>query len=345
MAEEAQKAPQPQTNQGQVDIAFAPEPDLDKLLSATPGFEKLFGEESGKDKEPKKEPAPKDAVVEAPPEETEESQQIELPEALPLEEEPAPTEEEKEEQPHDAVQKRIDELTAKRKGAEEKAAKLETEINDLKAKLAAPPRIAPSERSPLANVNTLEEVKNRLELAQLAENWATRNLDGGEIPVGNGQTQFVEASTAREILARAREMISKHVPIRTDYLIKKAAYDNEAKVFYPALFKAGSVDQLSYNEWIKALPQLAEYPDLALIVGDALAGARIREAKKKGRGNGNVQIPPLSKATPAASQKVPSKRALSSAELGQIASNPDGNMLDRFVSQLIDDAATQRSKR
>src|SRR5262245_57972621 len=96
-----------------------PEPDLDKLLAATPEFAELFGEpkkESGTT-EPQKEPA-QDAVEESP-----------APEVLPSEETPPeePATEEPVEEPKepDAVQKRIDQLTAQRKTAEEKAAKLD----------------------------------------------------------------------------------------------------------------------------------------------------------------------------------------------------------------------------
>lgn len=345
MAEDTK--PQPQTNQAPVDIANAPEPDLDKLLAATPQLAALFGEEkkSGKT-EPTKEPVQN--AVEAPPEQEEESQQIELPEALPLEEPEQPAEESKEEEPkpeHDAIQKRIDELTAKRKTAEEKAARLEAEIADLKIKLAAPPRVAPTATSPLANVNSLGELQERHKKAQLAQSWASRHLmEGAEIPNDDGTTQILSAQQVQEIWARAQEMLTQHIPARVSYLNEKAAYDKEAQVFYPNLFKVGSREQLEYNTWLQTVPQLAVSSDAALIMGDYMVGRAIREGKKKSQANGKVQVPSLSKSAPAAAPKVPQERALSRTDLTQIATDPQSGMFDKFVSQLITDHRAKRSK-
>src|SRR5262252_331227 len=138
MAEEATNAPVSQTPQsdgaGQAVAQDLPEADLDSLLSRIPGFESLFGEsqESGK-AEAKKELAPQGTVeVPAVPEEME----ITLPAAEPLvEEEPAPPAQQPAvEVKPDAVQKRIDQLTAQKKTAEERAQALEAELSDLKSK-------------------------------------------------------------------------------------------------------------------------------------------------------------------------------------------------------------------
>src|SRR4029077_12293574 len=129
MAEEI-TTPKTQTPQPAAVKTELPEPDLDALLAVTPQFAELFGEgkkESGST-EPTKEPV-QDVVEEAEP-------RVELPEALPVEEEPAVPEQESTEEPKepDAVQKRIDQITAQKKSAEEKAAKLEAELTDLQAK-------------------------------------------------------------------------------------------------------------------------------------------------------------------------------------------------------------------
>jgi hypothetical protein len=338
MAEEI-TTPKTQTPQP---APLLPEPDLDALLAATPQFAELFGEgkkESGRT-EPTKEPV-QDAVEEPEP-------QVDLPEALPVEEEPeVPEQESTEEEVRepDAVQKRIDQLTARSKTAEEKAAKLEAELTELQAKFKAPPPAAPTPANPLASIETIDELQKRYELAQTAKDWAIQNLDGGEVDLGEGKSTLMDGQQVKALYARADKMLTKWIPHQVQFLQAKADFDRQAQKSYPQLFKAGSNEQAEYHEWLRLAPEVRKFPDVALIVGDAMAGRAMRMSKTKaGQKNSNGQTPPLAKSTPAASPRVPKSRALSGAELTAIASDPHGNTLDRFVSQLIDDAAAQRSQ-
>ena len=322
-----------------------PEPDLDSLLSHIPAFKEVFGPaESGDTKPESTEPTP----------EVDEAATTEgLDPAVPLEEEPEvavePEPEPEEPKPEpDSVQRRIDKLTAARKTAEEKAASLETELNDLKAKYQAPPPVAPTPQSPLAHIETAEQLARQHELSRTAKSWAIQHLDGGEVDIGNGETKFLNGDQVKLLLSRAEDMLTSHIPQRQAYLQAKTDFDNQAKKAYPTLFKPGHKDQVEYNSWLKVFPECRKYPDIALIVGDAIVGRAVRLQKaagQKGKAvNGNGQTP-LAAPAPAAQPRVPRTRALSGAELSAIATDPSGPALDNFVSQLIDTAAQTRAQR
>jgi hypothetical protein len=301
---------------------------LDDLLSHIPLFKDAFGPEgeSGDTKPTApKEPAPEKAQA-APAEVPDE---IRPPEELPPEVEEPPPEEEPKQEISDSVQKRIDKLTAQRKGAEEKAAALEAELTDL----------------PLAGIETKAELQERVKLVLRAKSWAIQNLDGGNIDLGEGKTQWLDGPQVKQILANAEEILSVHVPQRDKYIDAKSDFDSQALRAYPSLFKAGSVDNQEMNSWLKVFPECRKFPDIALIIGDAIMGRKVRLAKSAQKGNG--QTPPLATPQPAAAPRVPKSRALSGEELSAIATDPNSKALDRFVDSLIaggQEARAQRSK-
>jgi hypothetical protein len=332
----------PQQKAASIPVPTAPpEPDLDSLLAATPQFAELFGEpkkESGKNAE-STEPTQQVAEAEAAPE---------VPAAEPIEEpekvEETPPEPETPEPPKesDSVQKRIDKLTAQRKSAEEKAAALEAEIAGLKAKQAEPRLPAPTASSPLANVGSIPELQKRVDLAFQVKNWAIRHLDGGEIDMGNGQTQLFSGDQVRDMLARSEDIITRHAPTQANYIVARTDFDSQARKTYPKLFQSGTPENAEYLMWLEVFPECQRYPDIALIVGDAITGRQFRAAKgQKPKVNG---AQPLAAPNPAAAPRVPQSRAMTSEELTDIARDPSGPALDRFVSQLIEGARAERKK-
>jgi hypothetical protein len=171
--------------------------------------------------------------------------------------------------------------------------------------------------------------------------------------MGDGKTDFLSGDQVKGILARAEDMITQHIPAQHNFIQAKREFDTQANKFYPSLFKAGSNEQAEYRSWLTVFPECQRYPDIALIVGDAMVGRTIRLGKAKATGgksvNGNGNNP-LATPSPASAPKVPKSRALSGNELQAIATNPDGGALDAFVSSLIENAeqkvpSSQRAKR
>ena len=317
------------------------QPDIESLLPTIPGLEKVFAQTGTPEQKEKKEaPAPEPGVLEEP------HLEVEIPEGLKPEEEQPPAEPKKEEL-SDKVQKRIDELTAKRKSAEERVASLETELADLKSKYQAPAPVAPTPASPLADIEADSDLVARTNHILEAKSWAIQNLDGGQVADGKGGTQWVDGPTVKSILANAETMLAKHIPERRDFIANKKVFDAEAKREYPALFKEGSLPNQTLLQWQKVFPECRRYPDLALIVGDCLVGQKIRQDRAKARSS-NGKVPPsnqtpLAAPAPAASPRVPQTRALSGEALqAAFAANPEA-ALNNFVDGLIDGAAAQRS--
>jgi len=324
------------------------EPRIDDLLPNIPDLKDLFAgtpAQAGKTPEQEKESAPASEPV-AP--ETAGGQLEDLiPEGLKPEEEKPTKEELKKEETPDKLQKRIDELTAKRKSAEERAAALETELTELKTKFQAPPPITPTAASPLADVESEGELAAKINHIHEAKSWCIQHLDGGEIEDGKGGKQWVDGAAVKAILANAETMLSKHVPERKEFIASKRVFDVEARREYPALFKEGTEPNKTLKQWLTVFPECRRYPDIALIIGDALVGQKIRFDRAKARST-NGKLPPqnqtpLAAPAPAASPRVPQSRALSGEALSAaFASNPDG-ALNAFVDSLIDGAAAQRA--
>jgi hypothetical protein len=352
MADQNQTPPAPSASPAPIE---SPEPDIDSLLANIPELKGVFGDDPG-DAAPKR----TEPVSEAAATGTEEEIQPGLDPALPLveepelieEPEPEPEEEDVKPEKQDSVQKRIDKLTAARRAAEEEATALKAELTELKAKAHALPPVVPTAQNPLANVEDPKELVRRVELSRQAKSWAIQHLDGGEIQLDDGNTKFLSGDQVKVLLARAEDMLDTHIPRQGQFLAQKAEWDKQAKAAYPNLFKPGHKDNLEYNSWQTVFPEMRKFPDISIIVGDAILGRQLRlqrEAAKKNGASANGNNLPLSAPAPAAAPRVPRNRALSGAELSAIATDPQGGALDKFVHQLIAEAEqsrpAQRTKR
>lgn len=315
------------------------EPDIDSLLPTIPALKELFTEPgTPEQKEEKGAPATEPGAPES-------VAEFEIPEGLKPEEE-KPPEEPKKEELSDKVQKRIDELTARRKTAEERVTSLEAELTDLKTKFQAPSPVAPTPASPLADIETDSDLAARTNHILEAKSWAIQNLDGGQVADGKGGTQWIDGPTVKSILANAETMLSKHIPERREFIANKKVWDAEARREYPALFKEGTEPYKVFQTWMNVFPECRKFPDTAIIIGDALVGKQIRENRAKAR---NGKLPPsnqhpLAAPAPHASPRVPQSKALSGEALqAAFAANPDA-ALTNFVDSLIDGAAAQRAR-
>jgi hypothetical protein len=347
--------------------------DVDALLAKVPGLEGIFGPQepaTGKKAPPKKgvQTAPKagetfpeadeatapdkeDSPEEVTPAEEEEAAAAvpSVPEEVdsletPSQEEPQPAEAQEEEAGFAAkFQKRVDKLTARAKGAEERAAELEAKVKELESQAGqglAP--VSPTRESPLANVDSVGELEQRAQLAFQAKTWCLENLDGGEVETGEGQTQFLDGKAVKQVLAASESMLAQHIPNRHAYLVNRAKFDTEARKAYPSLFKAGSEEAKVLAQWVKVFPEVRKFPDFVLIIGDALAGQKARFARSKalkGAGSSNgaqsgVEAPPLAPPAPSGGgRERAAQKGLSREELNQVAT--DRRALERFAESLI----------
>jgi hypothetical protein len=210
--------------------------------------------------------------------------------------------------------RRIDKITAKRREAEEKAETLESEISDLRARLDAstPVQIVPTPNDPLADVETPEQLAERISTAKKVRKWALEHLEGGTVTNAAGEEVYYEPAQVRQYLANADEVITEHAPKRQQWIAQRQSVLPEAQAAYPSLFKAGSQESQVLRETLKAYPALRGMPNLELVIGDAIAGQQLRFARQEaGKKSGNPVAKP-EKSTPsvpsaAKGSKVPAR--------------------------------------
>lgn len=213
--------------------------------------------------------------------------------------------------------KRIDKITAKRREAEEKAEQLEAELADLRTKFDSTPPVtlAPTPADPLADVETPEQLEERIQVAKKVRKWALANLEGGTVTNAKGEEVYYEPAQVREYLSNADEVLTEHAPKRREWITQRQTFAPEAKAAYPALFQAGSQEQAILRETLKAYPALKGMPNLELVIGDAIEGQKLRFARQQAAQKASAPKPsatsPVKSApsapSPAKGQKVPAK--------------------------------------
>lgn len=230
---------------------------------------------------PDNEPAPEATDTEDPNAETDLSQDNDS-EEKPDDAEKDDAEPEEEKTPTaEKLLKRIDKITSKRRRAEERAETLETEVSELRAKLEAstPVQITPSPSNPLADVETSDQLEDRITTAKKIRAWAIKNLEGGTVQNASGEDVYYEPSQVREYLATADELLTEHAPKRKDWIAQREMVMPETKQFYPALFKAGTQEHDMLKATLKEHPYLRNLPHLEMIIGDAMEGMKMRFAR------------------------------------------------------------------
>jgi hypothetical protein len=309
------------------------EESVDSMLSSIPGLDKYFGD-SGSDKgsepakgktrvSPGEEPtagAITDEVLAA---EQEEKEVVE-PEA-------------KAELP-EAVQARIDRLTAAKRDLEDSVNELTKKTVDLESKLSnagarGPVRTA---EEPLGDIVSYEALERRFLDAQQAKSWALQNLDGGSVLVNEatGETRELSGQEVKHLLAHSDDLLTRMIPKRKQYLDARVDFDRQADSYYADYRKPDSELSRTLNSWVQMFPEMTRFPDFRLIVADALVGQKIRMGRLATRNGASGQkTPTLAAPSPSASARVPAKSVLSKDLLDRMSS--DRNALDVFSESLI----------
>lgn len=192
--------------------------------------------------------------------------------------------------------KRIDKLTAKRREAEEALEKTREETEKLRTELAAASKVVlqPTPDDPLSDVETIEDLDARIAAAKRVRTWAMTNRDGATVKGADGQDEYVEAAEIARHLAAADAIVMEHGPSRRSWLAQRETSVNEAKAAYPAFFTQGSAESKALRDILKQYPALGKYPNVELIIGDALVGQQARMARQEAQAKAQSAKTPAS---------------------------------------------------
>lgn len=241
------------------------------------------------------------------------------------------------------LEKRIDKLTRRRKEAETLAESLKTENEQLKADIEKRSviKLEATPEDPLSDLDDVTELEAKVSAAKKVRAWALQNPDGATVTNADGTERYVDRAEMAKFIAQTDALLSDHAPARREYLRERAAILPEAKATYPALFKAGSEEHQVLLDTLKRVPSLKRLPGYELVIGDALAGMKLRHASAQSKSD------PAKAATAKQSSAKTGARAIAPAIPKASASRPPAastraksNELDRvYSSGRMDDLA------
>jgi len=203
------------------------------------------------------------------------------------------------------VQKRIDKLTAKRKQAEEEVANLRKELDALKQTVTESQQSSEQSNNsvtdadnPFSSLKSKAEVDKEIEQARWLRYKCMENPEGFFL----GESQYGPDDVKR-MLVNSTKAIEEHLPkqlarIDTENRIRPIAEAN-----YPWWKTPASKEYQMAQQMLKTAPQLRNFPDWQIFIGDAIRGMQAREGQAKASSNTaskSKSLPPVRPtATPA----------------------------------------------
>jgi hypothetical protein len=189
------------------------------------------------------------------------------------------------------IDKRIGKEVAKRKDLEDQLeaergvrAKLEADAKDLTEQLSV------KGQAPVTGnaFDSLEDVEKREDQLWGLLEFVRSNPDGFDGDDKNGIPAYTVAQI-REMQTRFERELHRDLPRQKQALVQRAEVDREvtAKV-YPELLQNGSKEQRIAERFLRQFPVLRNLPNVNLLLGDMIAGERLRMAKVEDKGEAGL---------------------------------------------------------
>lgn len=178
--------------------------------------------------------------------------------------------------------KRIDKLTRQKKEALEKAEGLERELNDTKTKLeqTQSERPVPSMGSndPFSDVWEVSKLNDEWSKARNLRRWCEDNIDGCEI-----EGKEYSSDEVKQIRRRVEDALDLHIPNRARFLQNYQQIKPVAEQLYPFWKDRASTEYTEAQAVLRQLPQLSSLPEYQVLIGDFIAGRKLRMESLKGK--------------------------------------------------------------
>jgi len=185
--------------------------------------------------------------------------------------------------------KRIDKLTRQKREAQEKADALERELNEAKTKLEqSVERPAPvqSAADPFADIWDASKLNDEWSKARNLKRWCEDNIDGCEI-----EGKEYSAEDVKQIKRRVEDAIDLHIPNRARFLQNYQQIKPIAEQLYPWWKDRSATEYTEAQAVLRQLPQIASLPEYQVLVGDFIAGRKLRLAQESAKGKPSATRP------------------------------------------------------
>ncbi len=184
------------------------------------------------------------------------------------------------------VQKRLNKLTALRREAEERAKKLEDELESLKRQQATP--VKPATNNPYAELDSEEKIKAEYERQRKIRLFCER------FPDGYYDNESEERNVSKEEIAKAKvtalRAIEEFLPQQAQYIQTSRDFRNLARKEFPWLDDPTDARASTAKKFIDAVPEIKKFPDYELYAAQLALGMVSYNAQKKNARN-FVQTP------------------------------------------------------
>lgn len=181
--------------------------------------------------------------------------------------------------------KRVDKLTRQKKELQGQLDALTNRIQQLEAGKGETPAPTKKPSDPFANLRTLEEVQEKANEAQAVWDWGLKMLEGTEdtflVDDGKGGEEELSREDVRNIVQRAQYTLQTVLPRKAQHLQHRAQYDQIAQEHYAWLKDQESAEYKEAQQILQVFPELSQFPDINLSLGDLVEGRKMRVAKSK----------------------------------------------------------------
>jgi hypothetical protein len=189
--------------------------------------------------------------------------------------------------------KRINQLTARAKGAEEEVASLKAQVESLKSQPAQTPQ--PQEKPTLENVSNMADLETLRKEAVAAKKFALANIGKDYVEVDG--TEYSD-SDIRNILTEAEDYLSEKIPQRAQFLQEKQYWvEDTIKTFPWSQSGEGEEWQLFQSiregkQYKQLLDQLPNGDFIAATVVEGINAIKARQAKAQAKPKAKAKTPP-----------------------------------------------------
>lgn len=246
------------------------------------------------------------------------------------EQETEETEQEQQARPK-GVDKRISKLTALRKEAEERAKKLEEELESFKRRQASAAVKGNNPFSALTDESKIEaEYERQKEIRLFCERYPDGYYEDGKDPID------------KDSIAKAKVMaikaIEDYLPKQMDYVQKSKQFKAAARKEFPWLNDKTDQRTIMAQRFVDAVPELTKFPDYEIYAAHLASGMASYQAQKRAaKGNVAQHVPaqPGISVTPPSQTKKPDvvKAKLAESRYRQTSSLDD--LSDIFKNKFI----------